>query len=116
MTHCQDLWLSQTLHRCEEHEPAAEAEGAGQGLECSRHPAPLCPTQGLLCLRGALPLQHAQPSHHHIRPSTDAAAQLGKECFFKKKKKESKRESGCFFKKIFFPAVLSVRKSIFIYA
>ena len=46
----QDLWFPQTLHRREEHEPAAEAEGAGEGVERTGHPSPLRPTEGLLLL------------------------------------------------------------------
>lgn len=49
----QNLWFPQTLHGREEHEPAAEAEGSGEGLERPGHPSPLCSPQGLLRLWGA---------------------------------------------------------------
>lgn len=46
----QDLWFPQTLHRREEHEPAAEAEGVGEGVERAGHPSPLRSPEGLFCL------------------------------------------------------------------
>lgn len=49
----QNLWFPQTLHGREEHEPAAEAEGSGEGLERPGHPSPLRSPQGLLRLWGA---------------------------------------------------------------
>lgn len=56
----QDIWVPQTLYRREKHEPAAEAEGAGEGLERASHPSPVCSPEGLFCLRGASSFDHLQ--------------------------------------------------------
>lgn len=46
----QDLWLPPPLHRRLQHGPRCSPEAAAI-VECPRHPAPLLPAQGLLCLR-----------------------------------------------------------------
>lgn len=47
----QDLWLPPPLHGCLQHRPRGSPEAAGEIMERPRHPAPLFPAQGLLCLR-----------------------------------------------------------------
>ncbi|XP_076967595.1 DNA (cytosine-5)-methyltransferase 3B isoform X6 [Tamandua tetradactyla] len=46
----KDLWLSCPLYGCVQHEPWCPPEAAWEVLERPRHPTPLRPPQGLLCL------------------------------------------------------------------
>ncbi|XP_065748206.1 DNA (cytosine-5)-methyltransferase 3B isoform X10 [Phocoena phocoena] len=46
----KDLRLSRTLHRCVQHGPCCPPEAAREVLECTCHPTPLRPLEGLLCL------------------------------------------------------------------
>ena len=55
----KDIRLPQALNRRKEHESPAEAEGAGEVLECACDPPSLCPTEGLLCLRTTSPVPFA---------------------------------------------------------
>lgn len=86
----QDLWLPPALHRRLQHQPRGSPEAAREVLEHPCHPAPLLPSQGLLCLRVAhaaslvsVPTQlccpgRAQPCAHHSQHCAPAAAGLGK--------------------------------------
>lgn len=58
----QDLWLPPALHRRLQHQPRGSPEAAREVLEHPCHPAPLLPSQGLLCLRVARAASLVSPS------------------------------------------------------
>lgn len=75
----QDFRLPHPLHGCVQHGSRGQTEAAGTVLECTCDPTPVCPTQGLLCLRIAPVASYSKYIKHNanVQNQTSSLKQQG---------------------------------------